>query len=604
MTTVGKLDTAERELVVDQALALIGELYVHLPLKRAMHATDPVQRLRLLKRRLRSLSERKFHDEMIDIFTDVRDLHTNYVLPDPYRAHTAFLPFELKECWEAEECNYVVSKLFGPSTDPNFQPGIRITHWNGVPMQRAVELNADRAAGSNLDARHARGLETMTVRPLAMMLPPDEHWAILTYQGTDNVAHEIRLDWQVFAPETGEAEALLAGLGDAKFALGIDYLMDSVRRAQKSLFAPEAVKVAAQMEAMLRGDSAGAGDVDLNQTSSMPDVLTFRTVPTADGRTVGYLRIWTFSVANVDLFLDEVIRILGLLPPDGLILDVRGNGGGIIMAGERLLQLFTPHRIEAERLHFFNTPATQVLAGRHPSLQPWKHSIDEAVETGAAFSQGFPIEQEGLTNGRGQHYFGPVVLITDARCYSTTDIFAAGFQDHKIGPILGTAGNTGAGGANVWSHDLLRELLAGTPNALKPLPKGASMRIAIRRTTRVKDNSGVVLEDLGVKPDEVHRLTRADIFEDNRDLIAHAAGMLRNQPARQLNAIRREQDATWQLQTRNIDRVDVFGDGRPVVSVDVNGQPVEVSVPHAPQALRLDGYFRTSLVARRTVPTT
>ena len=36
----------------------------------------------------------------------------------------------------------------------------------------------------------------------------------------------------------------------------------------------------------------------------------------------------------------------------------------------------------------------------------------------------------------GQRYFGPVVLITDARCYSATDIFAAGFADHEIGPIL------------------------------------------------------------------------------------------------------------------------------------------------------------------------
>ena len=52
---------------------------------------------------------------------------------------------------------------------------------------------------------------------------------------------------------------------------------------------------------------------------------------------------------------------------------------------------------------------------------------------------------------------GPVVLITDARCYSTTDIFAAGFQDHKVGTILGTDNNTGAGGANVWTLELIRQ---------------------------------------------------------------------------------------------------------------------------------------------------
>ena len=39
-----------------------------------------------------------------------------------------------------------------------------------------------------------------------------------------------------------------------------------------------------------------------------------------------------------------------------------------------------------------------------------------------------------------------MVLVTDARCYSTTDIFCAGFQDHGIGRILGVGAATGAGG--------------------------------------------------------------------------------------------------------------------------------------------------------------
>ena len=62
-----------------------------------------------------------------------------------------------------------------------------------------------------------------------------------------------------------------------------------------------------------------------------------------------------------------------------------------------------------------------------------------------------------LCNGIGQVYYGPVVLITDALSYSATDIFAAGFQDNEVGVVLGTGGNTGAGGANFWSlDDLLR----------------------------------------------------------------------------------------------------------------------------------------------------
>ena len=71
--------------------------------------------------------------------------------------------------------------------------------------------------------------------------------------------------------------------------------------------------------------------------------------------------------------------------------------------------------------------------------------------------QDFRSPSDALCNGIGQVYYGPVVLITDALSYSATDIFAAGFQDNDVGKVLGTGGNTGAGGANFWSlDDLLR----------------------------------------------------------------------------------------------------------------------------------------------------
>jgi len=134
--------------------------------------------------------------------------------------------------------------------------------------------------------------------------------------------------------------------------------------------------------------------------------------------------------------------------------------------------------------------------------------MERAVETGSTFSTSFPITSPDACNAIGQRYFGPVVLITSARCYSTTDIFSAGFQDHAIGKILGVDGNTGAGGANVWEHPLLGRLFsaAGTSpkplpdSPIKPLPKGANMRVAIRRTLRVGAQAGTELEDLGIVP--------------------------------------------------------------------------------------------------------
>ncbi len=41
----------DRQLIVDQAILAIDGLYVHYWQKRAMYGVDPVQRLRLLRRR-------------------------------------------------------------------------------------------------------------------------------------------------------------------------------------------------------------------------------------------------------------------------------------------------------------------------------------------------------------------------------------------------------------------------------------------------------------------------------------------------------------------------------------------------------------------------
>src|SRR4029450_1235580 len=93
----------ERRLLVEQALVLLEQNYVHLPLKAAMHAVNPVQRLRLLRIRLERQtpatmdSHLLFHGELSQIFHSVRDLHTNYLLPSPFAGQIAFLHFLVEE---------------------------------------------------------------------------------------------------------------------------------------------------------------------------------------------------------------------------------------------------------------------------------------------------------------------------------------------------------------------------------------------------------------------------------------------------------------------------------------------------------------------------
>lgn len=531
LATAGVLTSAQRRTIIDQALTLIDDLYVHLPLKRAMHAVDPVQRLKLLRRRVDAVSERRFHNEMIDIFKQLRDLHTNYVLPAPYNEHTAFLPFLLEEYFQNDERRYIVTRMLAGFDHATFAPGVEVTHWSGVPIDQAVATNAEREAGSNEAARHVRGLDAMTVRPMSQSLPPEAEWVIVGYVDNGS-AFEIRLPWQVFRPDPadGTGRTDLSEIADEDaVAVGVDLDLELTNQARKLLFAPESRRLREEAVALdVRGANATAQMQAFKAEHSIfPEVFEFRDVDTPHG-SFGYIRIRTFSLSPGQ-FLPELQRILGLVSQNGLIIDVRGNGGGYITSGERMLQLFSAEPVEAERLHFINTDLTQKIAESSALggfANRWRGSIELSLLTAAVYSQGFPIESPGVTNAIGRTYNGNVVLITDARCYSTTDIFAAGFQDNEIGPILGVDHNTGAGGANVFSHDLLQTVLPGPNSPIQPLPHGANMRVAIRRTTRVRDNAGQPLEDLGVVPDMLHQLTRDDVMNGNPDLIEEAARIL------------------------------------------------------------------------------
>jgi hypothetical protein len=326
------------------------------------------------------------------------------------------------------------------------------------------------------------------------------------------------------------------------------------------------------------------------------------------------VRIFTFNVDDPEAFIEEFIRLVGLLPQEGLIVDVRGNGGGHIFASEGLLQTLTPVGIEPEPVQFINTPLNLRISHRHRNdpvgidLGPWVESIRQAVETGAVYSRGFPITPAAFANQWGQQYHGPAVLVTDARCYSATDIFAAGWQDHRIGPILGVEDNTGAGGANVWTHDLLRQLLmvpspadAGTPYQL--LPNGAGMRVSIRRTLRVGSQSGTPLEDLGVTPDQRHRITRADLLDGNVDLLARAGEILAAMPVRRLEVSVSQAGGSLAVEadTLGVDRIDTWVNDRPVDTRNVTDGAVSYTVPGASGSplVRVVGHKGGKLVAVR-----
>jgi C-terminal processing protease CtpA/Prc len=515
-----RLDTSERLSIIDTFRLVLEGAYCHLPQKRAAYAFDPVQALQLLALRAPELSDAEFHLQLSSIITSLRDAHTRYSGPRSMQNSVAVLPFLVEQFGPYNWPTFIVSKVNKSRLikDAQFKPGVVLEHWSGIPIARAVDLYADRETGGRPDARRARALESLTFRDLEYGPPPDESWVDVGYRTAGGARREIRVPWRVVHPFAGP-NAHRSGSRAARY-IGANPSAEWIRRAKKLLFSGTLWKAEATGQPVASKKGAIA--------TTMQDVLAARVVRVRGIGNVGYLRIWSFDVGDDDAFLDEVARLLVELPPEHLIIDLRGNPGGLIWAAELILQLLTPRRIVPTRFSLLATEFTRAMA-RSPfnrlELEAWSPSLEVALRTGDAYSQPLPLTDPEWFNAIEQKFFGRAVCVVDPNTYSSGDLFAAGFFDNGIGPVVCVGEASGAGGANVWTSIDLREALADTPYALDALPDGVKYTLAIRRAVRSGPADGVPLEDLGV-PGIPYAMTRDDLEKDNVDLIAFCAHLL------------------------------------------------------------------------------
>jgi C-terminal processing protease CtpA/Prc len=574
---VEPLSIYNKRAVVQTFISIIAGVYAHLPGKRARYGHDPVQRLRALQQRLDAIDDDEFHRSMAEIVTDLRDAHTRYIGPRSLQNQVAFLPVLIERYTEDGNDHYVVSKIFveNPSdkkyfASEKFEEGVEITHWNGVPIDRAVERYARLETGGRPDARKARALETLTFRPLRYALLPDEEWIVVSFLTGDQSRNEVRLHWR-FAVEEDTPKVAMTD-GAARLVYAGDPLAETVRRIKKMLFATEKWYEADKGE-LPELDKSIAANRDAGKwfTGKFQDAIAARVVTVPELGEFGLLRIWSFDLRDDDAFVDEVIELLGALPRTGLIIDLRGNPGGLIWAAERLLQLFTPNSVEPSRFSMLATDLTRSMAEAPQNrgrLAAWRRSLNSAVVNGELYSRAVPLTPPERCNDIGQKYPGPVVGVVDANTYSAGDLFAAGLVDNRIGTLVSVDKATGAGGANVWYSGNVMQALDGTDSAPRPLPDGIDYTIAFRRAVRIGDVVGTGIEDVGVPGSLQQPLTRRDLIDDNVDLLAFCAKLLATEPFTDL--VVEVAGSSLKIETMNLDRVDLYVDGHPRVSLETS----------------------------------
>ncbi len=591
------LTQLERNNIITMFTELLDGLYVHLPLKRAMYGIDPVQQLRRLHERARLMTDDAFHREIGSILTNLRDAHTAYIAPSPLAGTVARLPFLVEQFGSEGAPRFIVSKIIPELiTDPGFADGVELVEWNGVPIADAVRRRGESERGGRPDSAMARALDSLTFRPLGIGPPPDERWIIVGYRiGDDETVHEHRFDWRFIYPGPAPDAAHPTAPAAAATAIHPDRAL--VRRAKKLSFN-------AELWRNERRDRTAAAGVDMGGsgwiTGQFQDNVSARVVPVA-GRDYGYLRLWSFELSDDDGFVAEVVRLLAELPQDGLIIDLRGNPGGLIWAAERLLQLFTPSSIAPTRFSIIASDLTRAMTDapqNRRSLSPWRRTLLDAIGTGEVYSQSVPITPTERCNDIGQVYGGPVITVVDSTTYSAADLFAAGFADNGIGAVVSIGRATGAGGANVWWADTLNSVLAGTPYNLPRLPKGVGFTMSVRRATRIGASDGAPIEDIGIVGHRTYAMTIDDLLHDNTDLLTFCGRLIEAEPATSM--VTRWKAPVLDIEVRRLDRIDVYVDGRPQQSHDV-ADGLQLSLGHPQELIRVEGYRGENLKQVRTI---
>jgi hypothetical protein len=607
------LSQPDRLRLLDGLEQVIEGVFTHLPLKRARYGFDPVQRLRILRTQIGELSSDAFHYAVAEIITRLRDAHTRYQGPTVLERKVAALPFLIEMIGSIDAPSYIVTKVGGGVPAP-FRPGVVLEYWNGVPIDRAVQLYSDREVGGRPDSERANAVLTLTMRSLQYGPPPDEHWVIIGYRTITRAgkptgpAREIKLAWRVVDP--GQVDAMLdddtatrVATPSAKRqkalrrARAVNLATEAVRKAKMLMFAPNSLMAQSAAAKPKRRRSPAKSSVI---ETSIPQTLRITSID-GPGGPYAHLRIWAFD-ADPDQFINELLRVIPLLPERGCIIDLRGNPGGYIWAAEQALQLFTPNSIQPTRFSVLATPFTRAMAAlpsMRDELAPWRDSLEAAVRNGELYAQPIPITNPADCNAIGQRYSGPVVLVADATTYSSGDLFSAGFVDNQLGPFLCVGNATGAGGANVWEYGELQQALRGSPLALPTLPGGIGLTMAFRRATRSGISEGLPIEDIGVAGTP-YAMTRDDVLHGNRDLIARCIKLLRDQPLTVLRAAVSSAERTLDVETRGLDRLDVELDGHPFSSQALSAVArVSITYTARTRVVELTGYEGGEVRQRR-----
>jgi C-terminal processing protease CtpA/Prc len=500
----------QRQKVANEAQLLFHELYVHRDEKVSFYGplVDPVPHVDWLAANAKTLPDDLFHTTLQAIFESVRDLHQNYYFPYPYACYSSQLPLTFVAIADPSNPSLpaitVNSLLLKPEVLAlvpqltQIAVGDVLTSYDGLPTALAVAALMPFSNGANWSGAFERAVQQLSLRSQVSYLVPANNTLRMTLQRQDGSRYDIEMPWLSVVRAVCKNGVPQSALATAD--LSVDSATDDYQVEYQQTYALPQQQAAA-----------------LGLTASAEPILSYGKI-NAGANTFGYILLTSFSpvVLTVDQTVDEFARILRdeLKDTAGLIIDVRDNGGGQIGLADQLPQLLSANQVVSNGFRFINTDTNAMLVhGPQFEGTVWQTLIDDVRGTSARFTATAPMTDELVTNSRTQVYFKPVAVLTNAKCFSSCDMFTASMQDNGLAQIWGEDFTTGAGGANVITDATFRSFLPDGPNNPFPvLPNGQVMRDAWRQTVRVGSHAGQLIEDYGVLRDQDGTKTMNDVL--------------------------------------------------------------------------------------------
>ncbi|TMP38320.1 hypothetical protein CWB96_18630 [Pseudoalteromonas citrea] len=587
--TFPEYTTQERQIVLDQAKLLLDDLYVHKYEKDIYYGTSPnqtghlspVASLNALIAQADSLSTEELNIRLQEIFLSQRDLHLNYNFPQPYSNFYNFLPVRFAQT--VADSGEIEVRLSSISTRYlNFAPeiaqataGDKVISYNGTPIIEAVENNIVYGGGSNPHAGFVRALDKLRGKSQRSQLIPEADSAVLVLEShLTGKQYSIDVPWVTYnyAPTTSSTS------NTADLAAATEESTDEYAKLSKAL-----LKQSGMLESGVLANQATADNT-----------LSWSIIP-VDGKNVGYLHIDSFSPSTSP---NEAVAIIqGLLDnelstTDALVIDVRDNPGGNIIYADTLFQLFSPKQVVPTSLRYINTEVNQYIMQDtifRTFGENWVKVLTDVEGTEAKYTDVATYRTTPQINTVGQAYYKPVGVWSNARTYSSGDVFTCGMQDNNVATIFGEHPSTGAGGANVIAHNIFNQYI-GAP--FEALPHGQDMRVSWRQMVRSGHNQNSLIEDHGCKADINVSYNLENILNNSTTNFNTIAQSLLSQPLPNATVSfaqpRYETNANLNgvisFETHNTELVDVYINGAkverlPVFAYGQSAKTVEYTLP-------------------------